>query len=159
MITLRDSIEAEARAEEVYRWLTQRMRDKESYRAWHPDHVDIRWIKGEPLEEGSIVYAEEYLHGDLHKLKFRITKIVPNRLIEYRILFPLSLLAPGNKFIIEPTGSDACTFTATGSLRMPEWLFRKMHRKHAHKIEATRQHMREEGLNLKLALEQSKGRA
>lgn len=60
------------------------MKDRESYRAWHPDYVDIRWIKGEPLREGSIVYVEEYLQGDLHKLKFRITKIMPNRLIEYR---------------------------------------------------------------------------
>jgi hypothetical protein len=156
MITLQDSIEVKAKPEEVYRWLTQRMRDKESYRAWHPDHVSIRWIRGQPLQEGSILYAEEYLHANLHKLKFRITRVVPNRLIEYRPLFPLSLVAPANRFIIEPKGPDACTFTATGSLRMPEWLFRKMHGKHAYKIEATRQHMKEEGQNLKDALEKAR---
>jgi len=93
MIKLKDSIEVEAPPQKVFDWLLQRMKDKESYQAWHPDHVDILWIKGEPLQEGSILYAEEYLHGDLHKLKFRITKIVPNRVIEYRSLFPLSLLA------------------------------------------------------------------
>jgi len=114
--------------------------------------VDIRWIKGEPLQEGSILYAEEYLLGDLHKLKFRITKIVPNRLIEYRCLFPLSILAPGNKFLIEPKGRDGCVFTAMGVIRIPRWLFVRLHKKHEHKIEATQQHMKEEGLNLKKAL-------
>ena len=113
MIKLKDSIEVKAPTEKVFQWLIQRLKDKESYQAWHPDHVDSRWIKGEPLRVGSIVYAEEYLHGYLHKLKFRITKIVPNRLIEYRCLFPLSILAPGNKFLIEPKGQNNCIFTAT----------------------------------------------
>jgi len=153
MIKLEDSIEVKAPPEKVFQWLTQRMMDRESYQAWHPDHVDIRWIKGKPLQEGSIVYAEEYLHGDLHKLKFRITKIVPNRLIEYRCLFPLSIIAPGNKFIIEPKGRDVCIFTATGTLRIPRRLFVRIHKNHKHKIEDTQQHMKEEGLNLKKALE------
>jgi hypothetical protein len=156
MIKLKDSIEVKASPEKVFQWLTQRMKDKESYQAWHPDHVDIRWIKGEPLQQGSILYAEEYLHGDLHKLKFRITKIVPNRVIEYRPLFPLSILAPGNKFLIEPKGQNSCIFTAMGSLRMPRWLFVRLHKKHKHKIEATQQHMKEEGQNLKRALEKGK---
>lgn len=156
MITLKDSIEVHATPEKVFEWLVQRFKDKESYQAWHSEHVDIRWVKGEPFQEGSIVYAEEYLHGDLHKLKFRITKIVPNRLIEYRSLFPLSLIAPGNSFLIEPTGENSCTFTAMGSLRFPEWLFKKLHKKHKHKIEATAQHMKEEGENLKKAVEQGK---
>jgi uncharacterized protein YndB with AHSA1/START domain len=153
MIYMKDSIEVNAPAEKVFQWLTQRLTDKDSYKAWHPDHVDIRWIKGKPLEEGSIVYAEEYLHGDLHKLKFCIVKIVPNSLIEYRILFPLSIIAAANKFIIEPKTDNSCTFTASGSIRMPQWLFKRMHKKHEHKIEATKQHMKEEGENLKKAVE------
>jgi hypothetical protein len=153
MIIIKDSIEVKASTEKVFQWLTQRMMDKESYQAWHQDHVDIRWIKDEPLQEGSIVYAEEYIHGYLHKLKFRITKIVPNRLIEYRPLFPLSIIASGNKFIIEPKGRNSCTFIAIGSLRIPRWLFIRLHKKHKHKIEATQQHMKEEGQNLKKALE------
>ncbi len=156
MITLKDSIEISATPEKVFEWLAQRFKNKESYQAWHPDHVDIRWIKGEPLQEGSIVYAEEYLHGDLHKLKFRIAKIVPNREIKYRSLFPLSVLAPGNTFLIVPKGENSCIFTAMGSLRLPVWLFKKLHKKHEHKIEATKQHMKEEGENLKRALEKEK---
>lgn len=157
MITLSDSIEVEATPEEVFEWLVRHMSDKESYQAWHPDHVDIRWIEGEPVKEGSIVYAEEYLHGALHKLKFRIVKIVPNRRIEYRSLFPLSLLAPGNAFEIEPKGPGRCIFTARGSLRLPRWLFEKVAKAHQGKIEATKQHMKEEGQNLKKALETRTG--
>ena len=157
MITLKDSIEVEATPEEVFNWLVQRLQDRESYQAWHPDHVDIRWIRGGQVQEGSVVYAEEYLHGVLHKLKFRNVKVVPNRLIEYRSLFPLSLLAPANSFVIKPRGEGRCTFTAQGSLRIPRWLFERMHPKHKGKIEATECHMREEGENLKKALEKEHG--
>lgn len=153
MITLKHSVEIKATPERVFEWLVRCMKDKEAYQAWHPDHVDIRWIKGEPLRERSVVYAEEYLHGELHKLKFRIIKIVPNRLIEFKSLFPLSLLAPGNAFLMEPKGDNRCIFTATGSLRIPRRLFEKLHRKHRNKIESTEQHMKEEGENLKKALE------
>ena len=153
MVTLKDSIEVIATPEKVFEWLVQRFGDKASYQAWHADHVGIRWIKGEPMKEGSIAYAEEYLHGVLHKLKFRITKIVPNKVIEYSPLFPLSLLAPGNRFLIEPKGEESCIFTATGSLRLPEWLFGKWNKNLMNKIEATERHMKEEGENLKRAIE------
>ena len=149
MITLKDSIEIKAKPEEVYQWLVQRFASKENYQAWHPDHVDIRWIKGEPLQEGSIVYAEEYLHGELHKLKFRIIKVVPDKEIVYRALFPASLFAPGNAFIIESDGKGGSVFTATGLLRAGP-LFKKFGQE---RFEATKQHMKEEGENLKKALE------
>ena len=152
-VKYRDSIEVNASAEKVFEWLCRRSMDKESYKAWHPDHVDIRWIKGEPLQAGSIFYGEENIHGDLYKLKFKIIKIVPNREIRYRILFPLSLIATENAFIIEPKGKNRCTFTATGGLRFPAWFFKRIHKKHKYKIEATQQHMKEEGENLKRALE------
>ena len=152
-----DSIEVEATPEEVFAWLVQRMRHKESYQAWHPDHVDLRWIKGEPVKEGSIAYAEEYLHGVLHRLRFRVVKIIPNRRIDYQPLFPLSLLATGNAFVIEPKGEGRCIFTASGMLRLPRWLFERIAKRHKGKIDATKQHMKEEGQNLKKALETKTG--
>jgi hypothetical protein len=153
MITLKDSIEVKATPEKVFEWLIARFKDKESYQAWHPDHVDIRWIKGEPFEVGSILYVEEYLHGVLHKLKFRITKIVPNRMIEYRSLFPFSIVAPENTFLIEPKGKNSCVFIAMSSLRLPRWLFERLTKKHNSKIKAGQQHIKEEGENLKRAVE------
>jgi uncharacterized protein YndB with AHSA1/START domain len=149
MITLIDSIEIEAAPEKVFEWLAQRFKDKEAYQAWHPDHLDVRWIKGEPLQEGSIIYAEEYLHGQLHKLKFVITKIVPKKEVEYRLLFPWSIFASGGTFLIEPKGKRSCIFTATVSFRGGP-LFEKLVKD---RIEATKRHTKEEGENLKNALE------
>jgi hypothetical protein len=153
LISLKDSIEVKATPDRVFEWLVQCMKDKESYQAWHPEHVDINWIKGHPLQEGSILCIEEYLQGYLHKLKFRITRIEPNRMIEYRPLFPLSIIATGNTFTMDPKGQDGCVFTAKGHIRFPLWLFKRMHKNHAGKLEASEKHMREEGENLKNALE------
>jgi len=153
MITLTDSIEVAAAPEKVFEWLAQRFKDKKGYRAWHPDHVDVRWIKGEPLREGSVIYAEEYLHGQLHKLKFIITEIVPNKEIKYKFLFPWSIVAPGDKFLIEPRGRRGCIFTATVSFRGGPLLEKLL----KDRTGATKRHMKEEGENLKNALE-SKGK-
>jgi len=55
MVMLKDSIDIEAPCEKVYQFLTT-LRDTESYRAWHPEHVAMRWVKGEPFQQGSEVY-------------------------------------------------------------------------------------------------------
>lgn len=153
MITLRDSIEIRANANEVFAQLVEYMSNREAYQSWHPEHVDLRWIEGAPMQEGSIMYAEEYLQGYLHKLKFRITRIVPNELIAYRPLFPLSIIATGNTFKIQSKGEDRCVFSADGHIRFPLWLFKKMHKNHEGKLVASKQHMKEEGENIKKAVE------
>jgi hypothetical protein len=154
IMIIEDSIEINASAENVFNCLLQNIRDKESYRAWHSEHKDIQWLKGPPLSEGSIMYIEEYLQGFLLKQKYKIIKIVPNKEIKYRVLFPLSLIAPENKFYIKTTGENSCIFTAMGKINMPTWLFYRLHKSHKHKLEASKQHMKEEGKNLKKAAEQ-----
>ncbi|MFC2099661.1 SRPBCC family protein [Candidatus Bipolaricaulota bacterium] len=155
MIRLEDTIEIDAPASEVFAKLSEFLTDRDGYLAWHSEHVDLRWFKGEPMHEGSVLCADEYLHGRLHKLRFRVTRIVPDRLISYRPLFPLSIIATGNRFRFEPLGENRCTFIADGHLRFPLWLFRGMHEEHEGKLAASRQHMREEGKNLKRAVEGS----
>jgi hypothetical protein len=127
-----------------------------NYTTWHPqDHVIFRWLKGKPWEEGSVIYAEEILHGKVHKLKYVVTKVVPGREITFS---PVSRLLrtyfPKNMLIIEQKG-DICTFTATGHIRVG-WLVRKLARKKLEfgLAEASR-HMREEAENLKAILEAS----
>lgn len=88
----------------------------------------MEWVKGEPMQEGSIAYSEEYLQDYLQKIKFKFTKIIPNMLIEFRVLFPISLIAPGNKFIIEATGEDSCILIAYGKINMSEKLFLSFHK-------------------------------
>jgi len=85
---------------------SQKCFDREHYRKrcalWLWQRQRYRRLEGESLQESSVVYAEEYLHGVLDKLKFRATKVVPNGLIQYRFLFRFSLSAPGNSLVIGP---------------------------------------------------------
>ena len=97
-MTLEDSIKIKTTPEHVFNWFTN-LRTGEDYRAWHPNHVDWYWIKGEPFQEGSIVYCEEYIHGNKDKLKFTCTRVVPNRLIEYEPSFPMSILMSKSQFV------------------------------------------------------------
>lgn len=147
-MVLTDSIKIKASPEKIFSFLTG-LKDTESYKAWHPDHVVMRWIKGEPFTEGSVAYFEEYLHGKIHKAKFMCTKAVPNRLIEYKPPFPWSIIFPGNQFIMEPVGEESCIFTATVKVRMGP-LSGRLHRR---RIEGVRRHMKEEGENLKVIVE------
>ena len=152
-VVLRDSIEVKTKAEKIFKFLTSIV-DDDSYRAWHKeDHVSLRWLKGKPWTEGSVVYAEEYIHGKLHKLKFKITKIVPNKRIEYS---PTSRFIrkffPKNEFVIEQKG-ESCLFTAAGTYRVGKIgkiFFGKAIEK---ALSSVKEHMKEEGENLKSMLE------
>lgn len=146
MITLKDSIEIKTTPEKIFDFFVH---FEENYLAWHPDHVKCRWLEEEPFEEGSILYYEEYIHGKLHKIKSKITKIEENKRIEFKNLFPMSILSPKGSFIIEPKG-DSCIFTATLSFRFG-WLFSKLAK---NRVEAVKKHMKEEGENLKRLLEE-----
>ena len=156
-MTLTDSIEIRTTPDKVFEFLACLV-DDASYRAWHPtDHVALRWLKGQPWEEKSVAYAEEYIHGKLHKLEFIVTKVAPNRLIEYaptsrflRKYFPM------NTFMVEPN-EQGCVFTATGTFRVG-WLIKTFARnKLERNISSVKKHMKEEGENLKKILESEKG--
>lgn len=151
---IEDSIEIKAPPEKVYQWLIQRFESSDNYRDWHTEHVSVHWIKGNSTKEGSVLYAEEYLHGGLHKLKFLVTKIEMNRRIEYRLLFPASLLIPKNGFIFTSKGRGTSVFTATSTLRGGH-IFERLFKQ---RIQALRQHMKEEGENMKAALEAGSNR-
>ncbi len=154
MIKLEDSIEIQASAGDVYAKLMEYLSRRESYQEWHPEHVDLRWTHGEPLRVGSILYVEEYLQGHLHPLKYRITKVIPNELVSFRPLFPLSIIATGNTFRVDAIDEESCTFSADGYIRFPLWLFKRLNKNHEGKLLASKQHMKEEGENLKKAVEQ-----
>ena len=98
MITLRDAIEIKASPEQIIDFF---LNFKENFYAWHPDHVECRYLTPGPLKENSVIYFEEYLHGKLHKLKLRITLIKPNSRIEYK-----TFMGTKGVFIMEPKGTS-----------------------------------------------------
>ena len=144
MSTLKDLIEIKATSKKVFDSLIKVFSSQEYFKKWHKDHVKCQWLKGKPFEEGSILYVEEYLHGELHKMKFLSTKLEPNRKIEYKLLFPISIICPSGSFTAEPKG-ESCIFTATLTFRFG-WLFSKFMKS---KVAAIKKHMRDEGKNLK----------
>jgi len=152
-VTLTDSVEIKTTPDKIFDFF-ERLVDDDSYRIWHPqDHVAFRWLKGKPWEEGSVVYAEEYIHGKLHKLKFIVTKVVKNKEIEYSpSSWFLRKYFPKNSFHIKPK-EETCIFTASGTYRVG-WIVRTFAKNKLERgLSSVRKHMKEEGQNLKRILE------
>lgn len=146
MIVLRDAIQINVSPEDIYEWL--RNLDK-NYTDWHQDHV--KWELQDGFREGCRCYCEESIHGKLHRMKGRITRLSEDRLVEFRFSFPTSLICPGGSFIIEPDGSGS-TFIATLSFRFGSFFSRFAKTR----MNSVREHMNEEGRNLKTILEGTK---
>ena len=142
---LKESIVINRAPEEIFEWLSH---FAENYRSWHPDHITAQWIKGKNFETGSVLYTEEYIGKSIEKLRFKTTKLLPNQLIEYKLLFPESLICSGGSFRIEPQNGSSI-FTATLSFRF-EIILSKIF---TSKLREIRNHMKEEGENLKKILE------
>jgi len=155
-ITLTESTEIYTTPEQIYDFF---MHLDSNYKQWHPEeHVLFRWVEGSPWEVGSIAYAEEYLHGKLHKLRSIVTKIIPNSYIEYA---PTSRLLryyfPSGTFSIEPKG-EVCLFTATVTMRVG-WMVKTLFKSRLeHGLASVQKHMHEEGENLKQILESNQPR-
>ncbi len=145
-----DSIEIKASPESIWDFFANL---EQNYKAWHPEsHVLFKWTKGKPMEKGSRWYGEEILHGKLAKLRGTIGEVIPNRKIEFKYVFPLSLVSPGFDWRIEPKG-ECSVFTAVGYVKAFEF-YRLIARNHVDTgMEAGKQHIREEGENLKKLLE------
>ena len=104
------------------------------------------------LEVGSVLKCEEYLHGKLHSMRFRTTKVVPDRRIEFQIrgigrgAFEAQASGDTVRFVAElDVGSDA---PIIGQLF--DFIFSRLFNQ---RIESMKQHMAEEGRNLKAILE------
>lgn len=124
----------------------------EEYVSWHPDHVGCRVLKGSMLQVGSEIECQEYLHGKLHSMRFRLTSVLPGARVEFQIVGlgtgAFEAVAEGEqlRFTAElGLGSDAPVFG-----RLVDAVLRAVF---SARLVAMRQHMREEGQNLKRILE------
>jgi uncharacterized protein YndB with AHSA1/START domain len=149
MMILEEQTVIEASPEDVFHFFEQL--DEEAYRAWHPDHVTYRLIEGERLEAGTIAYFEERRGGKDIKMNVLYRRVEPNRYIEFS---PTSrfyrIFLPQMSFGVEPHNGQSLLTTRVHVRTGPigAWLNRK-------EFDAVRQHMKEEGHNLKKILEQS----
>lgn len=148
MIRLRDSVLINVPPERVWAWLNEL---PTHYRTWHPAHVTCRYEHGDRLEVGAVLYAEEFLHNRLHRLRLKATEVVPGRALRYR--------GHGftGAFLVDPANS-ATSFTAELAFGMRlgvlgsvlDTLLRKLL---GPRLATFQVHMHEEGVNLKQLLE------
>lgn len=148
MVALADSIKIKATPEKIFNVLIKVFSSEKYYKMWHKDHTICKWLKGKPFEKGSILYAEEYLHGKLHKMKFIGTKVVKNKIIGFRLLFPTSIVCPKGSFIIEK-GKGNSIFTANLYFRFSNFFIKYA----KDRVDAIKRHMKEEGEKLKEIVE------
>jgi hypothetical protein len=149
MISLRDSVEIQCTAGQVFSWLKNMPLE---YKSWHPDHIACRVIHGSMLEVGSEIECEEYLHGKLHSLRLRISNVVPDKRVEFIIermgrgAFEVQVNSGSVRFMAElDIGVDSPIFGPLFDFTFLRFFHQR--------IDAMRQHMAEEGNNLKAILE------
>jgi hypothetical protein len=145
-LRLEDSIEIKTKPQKIFDFF---LNLPKNYKNWHPSHLSCKWLKKTEKVIGSEIYCEEYLHGALHKLKFRISNLEPNKRINYQILFPISLIITKGSFIIQKKDEEVCLFTANISFRF-SWFLRKFFQR---RMILMSEHMKEEGDYLKKILE------
>jgi hypothetical protein len=148
MILLRNSVLIHVASHKVWSWLSDL---PAHYRTWHPAHVTCRFERGERLEAGAVLYAEEVLHNRLHRLRLRATEVRPGRALRYR--------GKGfsGAFLLDPqNGSTVFTAELAFGLRLAalapivDAVLRTVL---ARRLTELQKHMHEEGVNLKRLLE------
>lgn len=151
MISLKDSIEIHTTPGQLFAWLE---RLPQEYRSWHPDHIACRVIHGSMLETGSEIECQEILHGKLHSMRFRMIKVVPGERVEFTVAgmgrgaFEAQPAGEAVRFVAElDIGSESPVIGPLFDLVFSHFFQRR--------IEAMRQHMAEEGQNLKVILEEA----
>jgi hypothetical protein len=146
-VILEDSIMIKASPEAIFRFFEEM---EDNYLQWHLDHVRYWWVSGWGVQEGHVFYFEEYIAGKLLKKRVVFTRVVPHQHIEFAPTFWLmKLFLPRLLFRIK-LEADGCRFIAEIHLRMGP-LAQRAHRK---ELEAVREHMRIEGVNIKRIVEQ-----
>lgn len=142
-----DSILIQASCKQVFNFFEDM---KENYLRWHPEHIKFDWVEGDRLAVGNVFYFEEEIGGQLLKKKTKFTQIIPNRYIEFKMThWFYRWFIPKMTFIFDEK-DEGCLFTAQVFLRGIGPLGKWAHRK---EFAAVRQHMKEEGINLKQIIE------
>jgi hypothetical protein len=145
---LHDSIWIHTTPERVHRFFQEMDRH---YLQWHPDHLLFRWEQGSGVKPGVVFYFEEIIGGKRMKKRVHFTRVEANRHLEFTFTNRLlALIVPRLAFHFEAEG-EGTRFEAEIQIRtgpLGAWLNRR-------EFDAVRQHMREEGENLKKLLEGS----
>lgn len=140
-----------ASAQSVFNFLT---RIDALYKTWHPkDHVFCKAIYRDINQRGCVFHFLEIIGGFPLYLIVIVSNIKRNEYIEYKPVFPFSLLNLGmGYFSIEPVSKDTSKLTAYVEYGNRSGLLDKVFQFFV-KTDIAKKHIREEGENIKRYLE------
>lgn len=145
---LRDTVEVHASPADVFAFFDDM--DDARYLGWHPDHKVFRWTRGKGLTVGNEFYFEEVIAGKPFRKNVAFTRIDEGTRIEFAPTFWLMrLFLPRFVFRLERIANSQYRFIAEIFLRVGPLGARLNKRE----LDAVREHMRVEGLNLKRFVE------
>jgi len=148
MTELVDKLTINSTSDRIWDVLVFFFQSNENYKLWHKDHISCYWKRGKDFLPGSILIAEEYIHGAKHKLGFKIINNIKDHILEYKMIFPFSIICSGGQFKLIAKGSET-VFMAQLNFRFG-FLLKALFK---NRIEALRIHMKEEGLCIKNIIE------
>lgn len=147
-MVLQDTVEVHASASDVFAFFEDM--DNARYLGWHPDHKVFRWTRGKGLKVGNEFYFEEVIAGKLLKKSAVFTCIEEGARIEFApTSWLMRLVLPRLVFRVERIAERHYRFIAEIVLRIGPLAARLNKRE----LEAVREHMRIEGVNLKRFVE------
>ena len=149
MIELVDRITIDCNPNKVYNTLVFFFQNSENYKLWHKDHISCYWKKGQDFSPGSVLIAQEYLHGTAHKLGFKIINNKPGISLDYKVLFPFSIICSEGSFQMIPKGTST-EFVAKLNFKFG-FILQKFFKKH---IDSLKLHVKEEGIAIKEIIEE-----
>jgi hypothetical protein len=145
---LRDTVEIHASPSDVFAFFEDM--DNARYLDWHPDHKIFRWTRGKGLAVGNEFYFEEVIAGKLLKKNVVFTRLEEGAHIEFAPTFRLMrLFLPRLAFRLESIAEHHYRFLAEIVRRIGPLAARLNKRE----LDAMREHMRVEGINLKRFVE------
>ena len=113
MISLVEETRVPAKPERVWRFFREL---DLHYRDWHPEHLDWRTLRGQPLVRGTVWFADEWIGPLRISSRFFVTDSRPPTFFSYRIGFPSSLGRVGGSFRLLPARDGECELISGGSL-------------------------------------------
>ena len=146
-MVLRDALEVHASAADIFAFFDGM--DNARYLGWHPDHKAFRWTRGEGLKVGNEFLFEEVIAGRLLKKNVAFTRIDEAHIEFAPTWWLLRLFLPRLVFRLEKIAEHHYRFIAEIVLRAGP-LARRLNKR---ELDAVREHMRVEGLNLKRFVE------
>ena len=111
VVTIIESIEIICSPEDLWSFIIHLNRDQK-FKKWHPkDHIRIVQFKGSLERVGAIAYYEEYLGKHHTRFVIKVAKVRKYRYIEFKPLFPISLLQFGKGYFKIDKTQGGCRFT------------------------------------------------